>query len=92
MIKVFQDIPCCFLNFIAGKNHVDACIDRVLYFNGQNTGVAVQILCFSFKSVKPVCILQIQFCDASHSYSPFLCFEISLWEVEKIIDGNSLLY
>ena len=39
--------------------------------DGQNAGVPVQILGFSFKSVKTVGVLQIQCCNASHCMPSF---------------------
>ena len=73
MIKVLQNLPGGFLNFVAGKNHIYPCIDAALYLNGKDTGVAVQILGFAFKSIKAVCILQVKLCDASHSKFSFVC-------------------
>ena len=59
VVKVFQNVPCGFLNFIAGEHHVHAGIHAVLHFNGQNTRMAVQVLGFALEPIKAVCILQV---------------------------------
>ena len=57
MIKVFQNFPCRFLNLIAGKNHVNAGFDGIFNLDGQDARMPVQILRFTLKTVKPVCVL-----------------------------------
>ena len=57
MIKVFQNFPCRFLNLIAGENHVNAGFDGIFNLDGQDARMPVQILRFTLKTVKPVCVL-----------------------------------
>ncbi len=72
MVEVFQDSPCGFLNFITGENHIYAGINRIFYLNRQGAGVTVQILSFTFESIESVCILQVQCCNTSHIFSPYV--------------------
>lgn len=67
VVKVFKDCPGGFLNFVTGEYHVDAGLDAVFDFERQNTGMAVEILRFSFEPVESVGILQVKRCDTSHS-------------------------
>ena len=72
MVKVFQNGPGSFLNLIERKNYIDIGFDGVFYIDGQNTGVAMEKLCFAFETVKPVCIMQIEFGDVSHNKASLL--------------------
>ena len=57
MVEILQNIPSSFLNLIAGEYHVNASIYGIFYFNGQGAGMAVQILRFTFETIKTMCIL-----------------------------------
>ena len=71
MIKILQHLPCGLLDFVAGENHVYAGFDGILDLKRQNPGMSVKILGFSLEFLEPVCILQFDFRDASHSLPPF---------------------
>lgn len=57
MVKVLQNVPSDFVDFVAGVDHVDSCLDAVLDLEGQNAGVPVKVLCFALESVESVGVL-----------------------------------
>ena len=66
MVKVLQNLLGGLLDLIAGKDHVHAGLDGILDLNGQDAGVAVEILGLTLEAVKSVRVLQIQCRNASH--------------------------
>ena len=66
------------MDLVAREDHVDALVHGVLDLDGQNARMAVQILRLAPESVKPVCILQFEFGNASHvNTSVNFCPELS---------------
>ena len=57
MIKIFQNFPCSFLNFITREYHIYARINRTFYFNSKNTCMPMKILSFALETIKTMCIL-----------------------------------
>ena len=81
MIKILQNFPHCFFDLVAGKHHVYALVDRVFNFNCQDTRMAVKILSFPLKTVKPVRILQVERRKTSHSFTSLIAekfFEVMI--------------
>ena len=67
VVEILEHIPCHLLNLVAGINHVDTFVDRVFHLNGENAGMAVEILGLALESIESVCILQVECCDTSHN-------------------------
>ena len=66
MVEILQDFPSGFLDLVAGEYHVDAGLDGVFHLDGENAGMAVEILGLALEAVKAMGVLQIQGCDTSH--------------------------
>lgn len=66
VVKVLQNRPSSFLNLITGENHVDTRFNRILDFDCQYTGMAVQILRLSLEAIETVSILNVKTGDTSH--------------------------
>ena len=67
VVEVLEHVPSNFLDFVARENHIYTRIDAVFHLKSKHSSVAVKVLSFALESVESVGILQIEFCDASHS-------------------------
>ena len=68
VVKVLQYIPCHFLDFVAGINHVHARLNGVFHLKGEHAGVAVQILGFALETIETVGVLEVKSGDTSHVF------------------------
>ena len=67
VVEVLQDMPGSFFDFVAWEDHVYSGIDGIFDFDGELSGVTVQILRFAFEVVEAVGILKVKMGNASHS-------------------------
>ena len=67
VVEVLKHVPGDLFDFITGIDHVHAVVDGVFHFDGEFSGVTVQILRFAFEVVEAVGILKVKMGNASHS-------------------------
>ena len=80
MVKILQQAPCHLLDFITRVHHVYTFFNRIFHLNGQCASVTVKILGFALEAIEPMCILQIESRDTSHTFY-FLEFNFGLFIV-----------
>ena len=59
VVEVLQHFPGGLLNLVTGENHIHAGLHSILNLDGQNAGVAVEVLGLALEAVESVGVLQV---------------------------------
>ena len=74
VIEVLQNFPSGFIDLVAREYHVHSVFDRIRNLDRQNARVSVQILCFAFKAIESVRVLQLYCRKTFHEFSPVFLY------------------